>query len=176
MCFEGVCLPCHLAGDNAVMCVRLFSNKKKHTILIKCKKVLVCKVRAVNWDTGLDLLTHSHNNDTFWRVWESSLLKTLWQLEKLLVLAISPLPTMFSALSKTEITILVTFSLSSANAFNLVWSKILSCGNGLTGTVVASKYVFNVISIETLQIANSTICHAIHGSYLEHRSGNVPFK
>ena len=28
--------------------------------------------------------------------------------------------------------IFVTFNLSSANAFNLVWSKILSCGNGLT--------------------------------------------
>ena len=41
-------------------------------------------------------------------------------------------PTMFSTLSKTEIIIFVTFNLSSANAFNLVWSKILSCGNGLT--------------------------------------------
>ena len=38
---------------------------------------------------------------------------------------------MFSTLSKTEIIIFVTFNLSSANAFNLVWSKILSCGNGL---------------------------------------------
>ena len=26
----------------------------------------------------------------------------------------------------------VTFNLLSANAFNLVWSKMLSCGNGLT--------------------------------------------
>ena len=38
---------------------------------------------------------------------------------------------MFSTLSKTEIIIFVTFNLSSANAYNLVWSKILSCGNGL---------------------------------------------
>ena len=52
--------------------------------------------------------------------------------EKLLVQAISPFPTMFSTLSKTEIIIFVTFNLSSANAFNLVWSKILSSGNGLT--------------------------------------------
>ena len=29
-------------------------------------------------------LTHSHN-DTFWRLWETSLLKTLWEKEKLLV-------------------------------------------------------------------------------------------
>ena len=42
---------------------------------------------------------------------------------KLLVQAISPFPTMFSTLSK----------LSSANAFNLVWFKILSCGKGLSG-------------------------------------------
>ena len=39
-------------------------------------------------------------------------------------------PTMFSALSKTEIIIFVTFNLSFANAFNLVWSKILLCGCG----------------------------------------------
>ena len=59
-------------------------------------------------------------------------LKTLWEKEKLLVQAISPYPTMFSTLSKTEITIFVTFNLFSTNAFNLVWSKILSCWKGLT--------------------------------------------
>ena len=50
--------------------------------------------------------------------------------EKLLVQAISPFPTMFYTLSKTEIIIFVKFNLLSANAFNLVWSKVLSCGNG----------------------------------------------
>ena len=44
--------------------------------------------------------------------------------------AISPFSTMFSTVSKTEIIIFVSFNLLSANAFNLVWSKIL-CGNGL---------------------------------------------
>ena len=39
---------------------------------------------------------------------------------------------MFSTLSTTEIIIFVTFNLSSANAFNLVWSKTLSCGKELT--------------------------------------------
>ena len=39
---------------------------------------------------------------------------------------------MFYTLSKAEIRIFVTFNLLSANAFNLVWSKILSCGNGLS--------------------------------------------
>ena len=67
------------------------------------------------------------HNDTFWRISERSLLKTLWEKEKLLVQAISPFPTMFSTISKTEIIIFLTFSLSSANAFNLVWSKILCC-------------------------------------------------
>ena len=33
--------------------------------------------------------------------------------------------------SKSEIIIFVTFNLSSANAFNLAWSKILPCGNVL---------------------------------------------
>ena len=47
-----------------------------------------------------------------------------------IVQTISPFPTMFSTLSKTEI--FVTFNLSSANAFNLDQSKILSSGNGLT--------------------------------------------
>ena len=45
--------------------------------------------------------------------------------------AFSPFPTMFSALSKTEITILTTFYLSSANAFNLDLTKILSFGKEL---------------------------------------------
>ena len=75
-------------------------------------------------------LTHSHN-DTLRQVWERSLLKTLWEKEKLLVQAISPFPTMFSTLSKTEITVFVTFNLSSANAFNLLWSKFFLCGNYL---------------------------------------------
>ena len=51
------------------------------------------------------------HNDAFWQVWETSLLKTLWEKEKLLVQAISPFPTLFSTLSKTEIIIFVTFNL-----------------------------------------------------------------
>ena len=43
----------------------------------------------------------------------------------------SPFPNIFSTLSKTEIIVFGTFNLLSANAFSLVWSKILSCGNGL---------------------------------------------
>ena len=48
---------------------------------------------------------------------------------------------MFSTLSKTEIITFVTFNLSSANAFSLVWSKILLCGNGLRLYLVYNKYL-----------------------------------
>ena len=37
----------------------------------------------------------------------------------------------FLLYQRQEVLIFVTFNLSSANAFNLVWSKILLCGNGL---------------------------------------------
>ena len=70
------------------------------------------------------------HNDTFRRVMERSLLKTMWEKGKLFVQAISLFLTMFSAQSKTEVIIFVPSNLSSA--FNLVWSKILSCGNGVT--------------------------------------------
>ena len=87
------------------------------------------------------------NNDTFWRLWEKSLLEALWEEEKLLVQAISPFPTMFSTLPKTEIIIFVIFNLSSANAFNLVWSKILLCGNGLNGVLLG--YILTLSSIHS---------------------------
>ena len=61
-----------------------------------------------------------------------NLLKTLWEKEKLLVQAISPFPTVFSTLIKDRNYHFGTFNLLSANAFHLVWSKILSCGNGFT--------------------------------------------
>ena len=78
------------------------------------------------------MLTCFHTTTPFDVSEKRSLLKTLWEKEKLFVQAISPFPTMFSTVSKTEIIIFVTFNLSSANAVNLVWSKILLCGNGLS--------------------------------------------
>ena len=39
--------------------------------------------------------------------------------------AILSFPTMFSTPSKTEIIIFITFNLSSANAFNFVWSNTM---------------------------------------------------
>ena len=78
--------------------------------------------------------THSHTMTPF-----DASRKTLQEKEKLLVQAISPFPTMFSILPKTEIIIFVTFNLSSANAFNSVCSKILSCGNGLNFHIFISN-------------------------------------
>ena len=88
--------------------------------------VRTCRLITVN-----PCINQFPHNVIFRLVWQRSLLKTLWEEEKLLVQAISPFPTMFSTLSKTEIIVFVAFNLSSANAFNLVWSKILSCGNEL---------------------------------------------
>ena len=79
------------------------------------KKVLLC-------GNGLN---HSHTMTLFDGSRKKSPFQTLWEKEKLLVQAIPPFSTMFSPLSKTEFIIFVTFDLSSANAFNLVWSKIL---------------------------------------------------
>ena len=45
--------------------------------------------------------------------------------------ASSPFPTVFSTLSKREIVILAKFTMSSASAFNLVTSRILSFGKEL---------------------------------------------
>ena len=91
----------------------------------------VCRIRWNCYKATLLPFNPFPHNHNFWPVWERSLLKTLWEKEKLLVQAISPFPTIFSTLLKTEHIIFITFNLSCANAFNLVWSKILSCGNGL---------------------------------------------
>ena len=47
--------------------------------------------------------------------------------------AFSPFPAIISTLTKTEIFILATLNLSSANALNLDHSKILSFGKELKG-------------------------------------------
>ena len=112
--------------------------------------------------TGFNPLTH---NDTFRRIWERSLLKALWEKEKLLVQAISPFSKMFSTLSKTEIIIFVTFNLSSANAFSLVWCKILSCGNGFKsiwkiGTLsVLQKFTYDELCTFKLNMSSFSIHH-----------------
>ena len=80
------------------------------------------------------ILNSLPHDDEFLRAWEKSLMETLWEKEKFLVQAMSPFPTMSSTLSKREIIIFVTFNFLSANAFNLVWSKILLSGYGILVT------------------------------------------
>ena len=101
----------------------------------------ICKsLKFVVWER----INPFRHNDTFWRLWERSLLKTLWEKEKLLLEAISPFPTMFSTLSKTEIINFLTFNLSSANAFNLDSSKILSFGKELRTGIWDFVIIFQV--------------------------------
>ena len=58
--------------------------------------------------------------------------------------------TVFSTLSKRENVILATFKLSSANAFNLVMSKILFFGKGLMGFHEALNCFLVLIFISSL--------------------------
>ena len=81
--------------------------------------------------TNLSCLTHSHIMTLFDAYGKEAFRKHCGKRRNCSLRAISPFPTMFSTLSKTEIIIFVTFNFSSANAFTLVWSKILSSVNGL---------------------------------------------
>ena len=79
--------------------------------------------------TSFNPLPH---NPYFWRPWERSLQKTLWEKEKMLVTSIFTFSHCFSTLHKSNFKISVTFILSSANAFDLDKPKVLSFGNELT--------------------------------------------
>ena len=61
------------------------------------------------------------------RLWESEVLKILWEKEKMLLPAFSPFPTIFSLLSKENSIIWATMKLSSANVINLDKATILLC-------------------------------------------------
>ena len=84
-------------------------------------------LKSLSSNSSDGVLTHSHTMTPLGK----KPFENIVGKEKLLVQAISPFPTMFSTLSKTEIIIFVTFNLLSANAFSLVLSKILLAGNGL---------------------------------------------
>ena len=60
---------------------------------------------------------------------------------EMLVTSISPFPTMFSTLCRTNFTFLVTFILLSAFAFKLVWSKILFFSKELKGKYCCIRYL-----------------------------------
>ena len=54
---------------------------------------------------------------------------------------------MFSSLSRTNFAIWITFNLSSANALNLDWSKILSFGTGLSKTSNVNIHRTDVLQV-----------------------------
>ena len=60
-----------------------------------------------------------------------------------MLVTFSPFPKMFSTLSETNFNFYVTFILSSAKAFNLDQSKILSFGKGLKQTVHIIDVILN---------------------------------
>ena len=81
---------------------------------------------------GCDALTLYYTIQTFNYPKEKSLWKSQWKKEKMLVTSIFLLShSVFSTLSKREIVILATLNLLTANASNLIQSKILSFGKEL---------------------------------------------
>ena len=70
------------------------------------------------------------NKPWFLRVYRTSLLRTLWEKDKLLVRAIYPFPTVFSIRFDNFMTFSSNLKLSSANSFSLEESKICRLGKG----------------------------------------------
>ena len=92
------------------------------------------------------------HSDTFWRVWERSLLKKLWEKEKLLVQAISPFPTIFfySIKGRNYHFCYIQFVVCKCFQFGLV--KILSCGKGLPiiKAMISGEKVLNPVAVNVL--------------------------
>ena len=78
-------------------------------------------------------LTLHHTIPTFADPGKETFSKNCWKRRKCWLQAFSSCPIMFSTFPKTNLTSLVTFILSSANALNLDWSKVLSFGKELNG-------------------------------------------
>ena len=138
--------------EAAVLCIFLHNWKFQFvfwgylTLLNICLEISLFFLPRIN--------PFPHNN-TCWCLWERCLLKT-WEKEKLLLQAISPFPTMFSTISKTEIIIFVISNLSSANAFNLVRSKILSCGKGWSAMIFVYKS-HDLCNMSSLTISQTSL-------------------
>ena len=79
---------------------------------------------------------------------------------------------MFSALSKTEIIILTTFHLPSANALNLNKSKILSFGKDLIDILIQGIFLLAMYQLIPSVYINLIllIVGAIINIFLEHQS------
>ena len=96
-------------------------------------------------------LTLYHTIPTFDNPKENEFGQRCGKRRKCLQPAFSPSPTMFSTLLKKEIVILAMLNLSSANAFNLVTSEILSFGKGLTLSKTTNFRLFQTERVCRLQ-------------------------
>ena len=84
-----------------------------------------------NGNSSYSSLTHYHTIPTFNTSGKESLRKHCGKRRKCWLPAFSPFPTMFSTLPETNFNFSAKFNLSSANAFNMIKSKILSFGKEL---------------------------------------------
>ena len=82
------------------------------------------------------------NKPWFLYVYITSLLKILWEKEKLLVAVSFPFPTVFSTLFENLLPFSSSLKLSSANCFSLEQSEILPFGIGLRFTYLFDKLYF----------------------------------
>ena len=111
----------------------------------KCfpKAFIFSVLKWVYMEEAANLFPH---NDTFWRVWERSLFKTLWEKEKLLVQAFSPFPTMFSTLSKTDISVCYICRLQMFS----IWSGPKFCRVGMVHSSSAELHTFFLIKLSVV--------------------------
>ena len=76
------------------------------------------------------LLNPFRNKPWFLHVYITSLLKTVWETKKLMLVKISPFPAVFSTRLGNFVQFLSNFKLSSANFFSLEQFKICHLGKG----------------------------------------------
>ena len=86
---------------------------------------------AYGYRNRFQLVNPFPHNDTFWRPREASLLKTLWEKEKLLVMSNFSFSHSVFYLFRELSAIFIKFKIVVCNLFTLDQSKILSSGNGL---------------------------------------------
>ena len=106
------------------------------------------------------------HNDTFWHPWKTSLLKTLWEKEKLLTTSNFS----FSHSVFYPFAYFLPFSsnlkLSTANSFSLEESKNLSSGNGLRELRLVCTFS-NFLICKYFNLNNGKICHLAGSAWLK---------
>ena len=99
---------------------------------VQVGKSLLSNLMETNIISVIICINPFPHNDTFSRPSETSLLKTLWEKEKLLVTSnFSFTHSVFYPVKELALLFSSNSKLPSADCFNLDLSKILSSGNGL---------------------------------------------